>query len=204
MRCTIHQWMSIFVIMPESQLPQSNPTSFPLPATPPYLSDMETSLKSSSNGASSSNTARKKLWGPKCHYGRDTKPTIAWTDENPGRRFHRCPEHGFNGWIDMEKSVWWQTASLIEARNEIRLLEAEIRGLKSKLQHFLAPHINYNVLQENKTDDSQVVASEIEDVLSLRVELIRLRERETLLREIFYFVLGGFLVATGIILSLLK
>ncbi|KAF8084756.1 hypothetical protein N665_0703s0011 [Sinapis alba] len=151
---------------------------------------METSLKSSSNGASSSNTARKKLWGPKCHCGRDTKPTIAWTDENPGRRFHRCPEHG--------------TASLIEARNEIRLLEAEIRGLKSKLQHFLAPHINYNVLQENKTDDSQVVASEIEDVSSLRVELIRLRERETLLREIFYFVLGGFLVATGIILSLLK
>ncbi|CAF2071882.1 unnamed protein product [Brassica napus] len=42
--------------------------------------------------------------GPPCHCSQRTVMTVSWTDENPGRRFYKCEEHGFFLWHDKEKS----------------------------------------------------------------------------------------------------
>ncbi|CAH8307020.1 unnamed protein product [Eruca vesicaria subsp. sativa] len=45
---------------------------------------------------------------PLCRCAKQTSLAVSWTDDNPGRRFYRCGEHGFVCWADKEPQMMWQ------------------------------------------------------------------------------------------------
>ena len=94
---------------------------------------------SSSHSSSATNRTALPKEGPFCHCRRRTSLTKAWTDDNPGRYFYRCKAHGFLVWADIDDPYGWQHRSLLEARDEIRLLRSEI----SRLQTTITNHTNH-------------------------------------------------------------
>ncbi|XP_023639187.1 uncharacterized protein LOC111830726 [Capsella rubella] len=73
-----------------------------------------------------------RSWGPHCNCGRVTTVAKSWTNENPRRRFFRGVVHGFINWADEEKPNGWQKVSLLEAREEIKVLkESTIMSINS-------------------------------------------------------------------------
>ncbi|KAJ4891755.1 Uncharacterized protein Rs2_31503 [Raphanus sativus] len=57
---------------------------------------------------------------PPCHCSQPTDLVISWSDDNPGRRYYKCEDHGFVVWHDKERACRWQKKSLLEARDRIQ------------------------------------------------------------------------------------
>ncbi|CAH8334554.1 unnamed protein product [Eruca vesicaria subsp. sativa] len=89
--------------------------------------------RSTSASSSSSTAVKSSDVGPLCRCSRATKVTLSWSDDNPGRRFHRCEIHGFVSWADTEEPTNWQKESLLEARDQIRHYKREAASLRSTL-----------------------------------------------------------------------
>ncbi|CAF2154882.1 unnamed protein product [Brassica napus] len=76
-----------------------------------------------------------KLNSPKfCFCGIPASFTKSWTDKNPGRLFYGCSRYqeqgcGFFEWHDEGEVTGWPKRSLIEARDEIRQKNIEIKRL---------------------------------------------------------------------------
>ncbi|CAN7110848.1 unnamed protein product [Brassica rapa subsp. narinosa] len=71
-----------------------------------------------------------------CHCGYPSSIKKSWTDKNPGRLFLGCQRYqqeqdgcNFFEWYDVEEVRGWAKRSLIEARDEIRAKDSEIRRL---------------------------------------------------------------------------
>ncbi|KAF8093210.1 hypothetical protein N665_0388s0011 [Sinapis alba] len=163
--------------------------------------------KTPSFGSSASSGARVDGYSalpPLYHCSRMTKTTKAWTDDNPGRRFNRCTVHGFFSWADLEDPCGWQKLSLIEARDQIRRQQLEIRQLKEKLREG-----NQQILQqEEATNGTSCVAISMDDkaleITRLQVELLNASDREKMLKQFLLISWGGFLAITTIIVATLK
>jgi len=67
-------------------------------------------------------------WSRSCNCGRSTTKIKSWTDDNPERRFFRCDVLGFVSWSDDEKQCGWQKLSLLEARDELKVLKESLRA----------------------------------------------------------------------------
>ncbi|CAN6968318.1 unnamed protein product [Brassica oleracea var. botrytis] len=52
---------------------------------------------------------------PLCHCSQRTHKCISWSDDNPGRRYFNCEDHGFVVWYDKAPPFLWQKRSLIES-----------------------------------------------------------------------------------------
>ncbi|CAH8357477.1 unnamed protein product [Eruca vesicaria subsp. sativa] len=85
------------------------------------------------SSSSSSNAIKNLGGGPLCQCSRQTNVTLSWSDDNPGRRFHRCEVPGFVSWADTEEPKNWQKASLLEERNRIRCNKRETAALRATL-----------------------------------------------------------------------
>ncbi|KAF8110963.1 hypothetical protein N665_0077s0025 [Sinapis alba] len=165
---------------------------------------MDTNPSSRSEGTSISIPDRKKLALPSCRCGRTTKPTVSWTDENPCRRFFRCPLHGFYGWLDVDKPGGWQKASLIEARDQIRRLEDEIRRLKLNAEETSQQAKVSTGSQELSVAENHVLVKREDEIGSFCGELSKSKEREKMLREFILISWGVFFLATAIIVTMMK
>ncbi|KAL0794671.1 hypothetical protein Bca101_066048 [Brassica carinata] len=72
--------------------------------------------------------------GPPCHCLQPSELAISWSDDNPGRRYYKCEDHGFVVWHDKEISCRWQKKSLLEARDKILTQSEEIKALCAALR----------------------------------------------------------------------
>ncbi|KAF8113129.1 hypothetical protein N665_0056s0034, partial [Sinapis alba] len=142
--------------------------------------------------------------GPACHCSRQTKLTKSWTDANPSRRFFRCEAHGFIVWADREEPAGWQKVSFIEARDQIRRCNGEIRQIKTTMTDlnrgiFLAGYISHTtsaVLQE--------VIEKAHDFNRLREERLKSTEREKMYQQFLVLSWVGIFVVTAIIITTMK
>lgn len=143
-----------------------------------------------------SSYSHRSVDGPFCRCGRGTVITKAWTDENPGRRFHRCQIHGFVSWADKGTQNEWQKRSLLEARDQIRRLQDEMKELPGGSQQ----------QERNAAGDPTFGTSEFNgaDKTNLQNDLMAHKEREQLLRQFIVLSWGGFIILTALILKLVS
>ena len=134
--------------------------------------------------------------GPPCRCTRSTSMMMSWTDDNPGRRFYRCEEHGFVTWEDKEMPWGWQKDSLLEARDQICRYRHEVRILHESLREARQQLNREHSLQS--VDYSANLASTHE---LLNQEVLK---REKILRHMFEVSWGGFIVVTATIIYMLK
>ncbi|CAN6905627.1 unnamed protein product [Brassica oleracea] len=92
---------------------------------------------------------------------------MAWTEENPGRRFYKCDEHGFVVWHDKEKSCRWQKQSLLEARDKILTQAEEIKALTTALRRANAQIAALEVFRSSGSINESLKA--IEDHISAHI-----------------------------------
>ncbi|KAJ4882222.1 GRF-type domain-containing protein [Raphanus sativus] len=87
---------------------------------------------------SSSSTARRKNHKKSCHCGIKSSIKKSWTDKNPGILFFGCDRYQDNGcnffeWYDEGEVTGWPRRSLLEARDELRQKDREIRRLTDQV-----------------------------------------------------------------------
>ncbi|CAN7076410.1 unnamed protein product [Brassica oleracea var. botrytis] len=92
---------------------------------------------------------------------------MAWTEENPGRRFYKCDEHGFVVWHDKEKSCRWQKQSLLEARDKILTQAEEVKALTTALRRANAQIAALEVFRSSGSINESLKA--IEDHISAHI-----------------------------------
>ncbi|KAF8049493.1 hypothetical protein N665_2199s0004 [Sinapis alba] len=165
---------------------------------------MDNNLSSASSASSRNRLDRISSEASLCHCSRRTKKTKSWTDKNPGRRFYRCQIHGFLAWADVDEASGWQKLSLLEARDQIRCYEMEIRQLRE-----IQTLRNESVLQAEggsqcTTVGPQALEEKAEEIRGLQVELLRASDREKMLRQIMVLSRGGFIAVTAIIVTTLR
>ncbi|KAF8117662.1 hypothetical protein N665_0008s0018 [Sinapis alba] len=165
------------------------------------MENTESSISSSSSG-----TRIEGYEGgpPLCHCSRVTKVTKSWTDDNPGRRFFRCPIHGFYSWADVEKACVWQKLSLIEAREQIRRQQLEIRQLKDKISEQFRPSIQSREGSDSNPSRPISVEDKSLEISVLEVDILNASEREKMLKQVLILSWGGFIAVTAIIVATLK
>ncbi|XP_018473885.2 uncharacterized protein LOC108845119 [Raphanus sativus] len=166
---------------------------------------MQTSQQAS-GGESSSFVNNENIGntGPPCRCGRSTKLLKAWTDENPGRRFFCCGVHGFSSWSDAEEPHGWQMTSLLEARDQIERQRSEIHKLKSEIRVLRRRRTPPPAGSEDNLDCTRAGADQSEEYNQLESEVLKVSERERVLRQVLLISWGGFLAATAIIISMTK
>ncbi|XP_019095601.1 PREDICTED: uncharacterized protein LOC109130478 [Camelina sativa] len=134
--------------------------------------------------SSGSDANSSRIWDPLCcNCGRTTTLAKSWTNDNPGRRFFKCVVHGFAKWADEQRPYGWQKVSLLEARDEIKVLKESLKVM--------------NVSGSNSI-------SHEEEKKKLESELMASNEREKMLRQIILLSWGGFIVVIAIILVMGK
>lgn len=153
-------------------------------------------MANSNSSSSSSAVTMRESQGPPCRCTRSTSMMMSWTDDNPGRRFYRCEEHGFVAWADKEKPGGWQKDSLLEARDQIRRYRQEVSLLKESLREARQQLNRERSLQS--VDHSANLAATHE---LLHQEVLK---REKILRHMFAVSWGGFIVVTATIIYMLK
>lgn len=139
--------------------------------------------------------------GVLCDCKRKAKVVRAWTRENPGCRFYGCSGYrvgnggdscNFFRWYDVEKPHGWQHLALQEAREIIQKQKAEIANLKSKVE----------ISSELELED--IFKEKDEECEALKREVLILRERSSVLRNVLVASSVGFGVAVGGIMVMLK
>ncbi|KAG2266671.1 hypothetical protein Bca52824_073750 [Brassica carinata] len=135
--------------------------------------------------------------GPPCNCSQPTALTMAWTEENPGRRFYKCDEHGFVVWHDKEKSCRWQKQSLLEARDKILTQAEEIKALTTALRRANAQIAALEVSRSSGSINESLKA--IEDHISAHIN-----ETQKVVRNLVLYSGGGFAIASVIIIFYMK
>ncbi|KAL0855196.1 hypothetical protein Bca101_060348 [Brassica carinata] len=97
---------------------------------------------------SSSSTRRRKNYKKSCHCGIKSSIRKAWTDKNPGRLFYGCDRYQEDGcnffeWYDDGEVTGWPKRSLLEARDELRQKDREIRRLRDRVASLEAELIQH-------------------------------------------------------------
>ncbi|XP_010424112.1 PREDICTED: uncharacterized protein At4g04775-like [Camelina sativa] len=140
--------------------------------------------------SSESDANSSRIWGPLCcNCGRSTTLAKSWTNENPGRRFFKCVVHGFVKWADEEKPYGWQKVSLLEARDEIKILRESLKAMNVTGSTALSHDLVNKHEEEKKKLESEVMAAS---------------EREKILRQFILLSWGGFIVVIAMILVMGK
>uniref|UniRef100_A0A0D3D5U8 DUF7900 domain-containing protein n=1 Tax=Brassica oleracea var. oleracea TaxID=109376 RepID=A0A0D3D5U8_BRAOL len=135
--------------------------------------------------------------GPPCHCSQPTALTMAWTEENPGRRFYKCDEHGFVVWHDKEKSCRWQKQSLLEARDKILTQAEEVKALTTALRRANAQIAALEVSRSSGSINESLKA--IEDHISAHIN-----ETQKVVRNLVLYSGGGFAIASAVIIFYMK
>ncbi|CAN6908852.1 unnamed protein product [Brassica oleracea var. botrytis] len=135
--------------------------------------------------------------GPPCHCSQRTVMTVSWTDENPGRRFYKCEEHGFFLWHDKEKSCPWQKKSLLEAREKILSQREEIKALSAALRQ---ANGQITALEVSRSSGSiNDTLKRIEDHVSAHIN-----ETQRMVRKVVVCSGGGLALAAALMVYYLK
>ncbi|CAN6838788.1 unnamed protein product [Brassica oleracea] len=165
---------------------------------------MDQGQSSASDATSSQLSERRHGANPRCHCSRTGEVFKAWTNKNPGRRFHRCVVHGFISWVDTEEPAGWMKISLLEARDQIHRLENEIKML-------LETNNDLNSQMARMVDSTNSVAEltesfaiNAEESKALQLELTKTIERERLLRQFMVISWVGFAALTAVIVTMVK
>ncbi|KAL0730544.1 hypothetical protein Bca4012_026637 [Brassica carinata] len=164
---------------------------------------MNTSQISGGDSSSFINNDDKPRSYPPCRCGQPTILWKAWTDDNPGRRYFRCPVHGFSAWSDVGAPHGWHKISLLEARDEINRQKSEIQKLKGAIRALNLQNTNSTASADNFNAIPLAVENS-EEFKKLETEALKSTERERLLRQVLIFSWGGFLAATAIIITMSK
>ncbi|CAF2269257.1 unnamed protein product [Brassica napus] len=135
--------------------------------------------------------------GPQCHCSQPTVLTIAWSDDNPGRRFYKCEEHGFVVWHDKEKSCSWQKKSLLEAREKILTQTEEIKALCAALRQANAKIAALEISRSSGPINETLKS--IEDHVTVHIN-----ETERMVRKLILYSGGGFVLAATLLVYCLK
>ncbi|CAH8357936.1 unnamed protein product [Eruca vesicaria subsp. sativa] len=134
-----------------------------------------------------------------CDCNRPTKIVRSWTRENPGRRFLSCRGHrvgsdfescNFFRWYDVEKPHGWQNLALLEAWDTIREQKEEIANLREHVR-------SVNHVSENLEISSELMVSmkqKNEECEALKIEVLILKERSSVLRNVLVASSMGFAV----------
>lgn len=154
-------------------------------------------MVSSENSSASSLFTNSDIQAPLCHCSQPTERAISWTDENPGRRFFKCEEHGFIVWIDKAKLYLWQKRSLLEAREQNRRQEYEIKALREAVGKANA---QLAVLDLSRSTSSDVHLLNAIEALLTQQKI----ETEKKLRRFVLTSWGGLVVATAVLVYVLK
>ncbi|KAH0926237.1 hypothetical protein HID58_018493 [Brassica napus] len=93
-------------------------------------------MSSSEISSYASIVANSNKEAPLCHCSQWTHKCISWSDDNPGRRYFNCEDHGFVVWYDKAPPCLWQKQSLIESRDKIRRQTHEIKALHDAIVIF--------------------------------------------------------------------
>lgn len=131
--------------------------------------------------------------GPFCHCRNRTSLTKAWTDDNPGRYYYNCKSHGFFKWADKEPPYGWQKRSLLDARDEIRLLRSHINHLEGTITN----HLNFT----NQTDEPCLINTVSHQETS---GPIRCDQPDKLLRQFIIMSWCFFVLVIAVIVTILK
>ncbi|XP_023634312.1 uncharacterized protein LOC111829459 [Capsella rubella] len=119
--------------------------------------------------SSCSDANLSRSWGPHYNCGRVTTVAKSWTNENPGRRFFRCVVHGFINWAHEEKPNGWQKVSLLEAREEIKVLKESLRAKNEQIgsgsNNVSCELVKKHEDEKNKLQSEVMVANEREKCL---------------------------------------
>ncbi|KAL0816824.1 hypothetical protein Bca101_073268 [Brassica carinata] len=165
---------------------------------------MDQGQSSASDATSSQLSERRHGATPRCHCSRPGEVFKAWTKKNPGRRFYRCEVHGFISWVDTEEPSGWMKISLLEARDQIRRLEDEIKILlesNSDINSQLARMVDSTNSVAELTESLTIKAEENK---ALQLELTKTVERERLLRQFMVISWVGFAALTAVIVTMVK
>lgn len=122
--------------------------------------------------------------GPPSHCSQQTVLTIAWSDDNPGRRFYKCEENGFVVWHDKERPCSWQKKSVLEAREKILTQTEEIKALCAALRQANAK-IAALEISRSSGPISETLKS-IEDHVTVHIN-----ETERMVRKLILYSGGG-------------
>ncbi|XP_024013153.1 uncharacterized protein LOC112087468 [Eutrema salsugineum] len=160
------------------------------------------------HSASSSTNSFKNETGVLCNCNRSAKIVRAWTIDNPGRRFYSCRGRKFaNGyencnffrWFDVEKPQGWQHEALLEARNTIREQKEEIKGLRNTVRALThGGETMEGETMENRSEVMEKMKQKMDEYEALKLEVLILRERSTILRNVLLTSSVGFVVVIGI------
>ncbi|KAL0695498.1 hypothetical protein Bca4012_062678 [Brassica carinata] len=132
--------------------------------------------------------------GPLCHCAKPTVLTIAWTDDNPGRRFYNCDDHGFVFWHDKERSCPWQKRSHLEAREKILTQKEEIKALAAALRQANG--------QIAALEVSRCSGSVNETLKSIEAHVTgHITETQKMVRKLVLYYGGGFAMATALLVK---
>ncbi|XP_020876483.1 uncharacterized protein KIAA1211 homolog [Arabidopsis lyrata subsp. lyrata] len=145
-------------------------------------------------------------WGRSCNCGRSTTKLKSWTDENPGRRFFKCDVHGFVSWSDVEKQCNWQKLSLLEARDELKVLKESLRAINQQKNEEIRilSRSGFNRNEEEEEEKKKRLEEEKnqleEEKIKLEEEKKKLeeetnvwKEKEKLLKQFLAISWGGFI-----------
>lgn len=154
-------------------------------------------MSSSQISSEASSAERTTTGGPLCHCSQPTFLCISWSDDNPGRRFHKCDSHGFVAWFDKAPASLWQKQSLLEARDKIRRQSQDIKALRDAL---VQVNSEFSALQLSRSSGpTRDLVNSIEKVVkSLNYE------SEQRFRRYVVSSWGGVVLAAAVIVLFLK
>ncbi|KAL0701482.1 hypothetical protein Bca4012_057604 [Brassica carinata] len=135
--------------------------------------------------------------GPPCHCSQPTELVISWSDDNPGRRYYKCEDHGFVVWHDKERACRWQKKSLLEARDRILTQSEEIKALCAALRQANAQIAALEVVRSSGSINESLKA--IEDRVTGHI-----KQTQTIFRNLVVYSGGGFALATALVVYFLK
>lgn len=163
------------------------------------------------HSSSSSTTEYKNEKRFFCNCNRLAKIFQSWTDDNPGRRFYRCPGrkvlNGYESckffvWYDVEAPHGWQRDALIGARDVINQQKEEIKSLRNKVR---ALTIDSESVEQNENERNTVyVKQACEECEALKKEVLVLKERSMVNRNVLITSSIGFTVVLGVVVGMLK
>ncbi|KAF8116348.1 hypothetical protein N665_0019s0028 [Sinapis alba] len=149
------------------------------------------------NSSSASIGSASTFTVPLCHCSQLTRICISWTDENPGRRFFKCDEHGFLEWSDKDLSCLWQKRSLLEARDKTRRQSEENQALRAAFSRVNAQLAAVEAARMNV--DNVDLLRPIEDIV--KAATIQLEKK---ISQVIVYSWGGLFIATAVVMFMLK
>ncbi|CAG7878669.1 unnamed protein product [Brassica rapa] len=135
--------------------------------------------------------------GPPCYCLQPSQLAISWSDDNPGRRYYKCEDHGFVLCHDKERSCRWQKRSLLEAREKILTQSEEIKAFSAALRQANAQIAALEVGRSSGSLNESLRS--IEDRVNEHM-----KQTQIMLRNVVVYSAGGFGLATALVFYFLK